>query len=167
MTSLTPHMTKAQVKFYLDRLTPFLNDTEIAGELGVTRITWVSWKTGQTVPILSRLEDFEQARQNLVKHFHRKNRDNVQGFFGQLADIIAQDDPPPHFQPDLPGISLDFLRDELIKRVQGKRVKSNPIVKDLLELGYTRMQISHAAKKLGIVSTVGKRGRGGFYWWSL
>lgn len=160
-------MSRAQADYYINRLRLFLNQTECAEEVNVSVMTWRRWEQHRGLPNRSMKPAFEKALMGVARRIARKAKTPATEFYARISDVLLADPCPAYTKPELPGVSIEYLHEQLIDRLYKNEVKSGDILDEFEEMGYTRMQIYHAANKLGVKRKHVVKGRNGYSLWRL
>ena len=162
-------MSRAQTNYYLWRARLFWSITRIAEELEVSGLTVKRWLKGHIEPPFEKLPEFEDMLTRLMRELHRKNRVEKPGtaFYAIVADALIEHDPPAYTRPSEAAVDVHDLVDYLTTTLLGKHVKSTDVFKNTDAAGFSRMQVYHAANKLGVERDHKEKGRGGYSIWHL
>lgn len=87
------YMTREASWFYLSRTLPFMNPTEMARELSVSRLTLDRWTELGLVPVKSQA-NFEALLERLAKRFVKmQRRAGVPSFYEALEEAMMEHEP--------------------------------------------------------------------------
>ena len=153
-------------QYYYMRLSLFWSDAKIAEEMGVSIMTLRRWKT--IMPPVREQAKLDRALTRLIKSLRRKALSVETQVYNRLADALEFDDPPEFVDVDRYRTRSAALVQGLDDFLRGKTLRSTTILRKFqTELGYTRMQINYAAKKLGVKKMQVQPGPNGYSEWSL
>lgn len=132
-------MTKTQTEFYLKRLRLFDTPAQIARDIGASRPSVDRWLAGEGLPRLSMLKRFEQA---YVALLYRLREDGWE----DIADILDEDAPEGSEDHAYSSVACQ----KWLKKVLRQPAKYSLIMAKATKDGFTRSQVSYAAKRLGV-----------------
>lgn len=153
-------------QYYYIRLSLFWPDSKIAEEMGVSIMTLRRWKT--ILPPVREQAKLDRAIRQLLKSLRRQSLSVETKVYGRVADALEIDSPPEFVDVDRYRTRSASLVQGLDDFLRGKTLRSTTIMRKFqTDLGYTRMQINYAAKKLGVKKVQVQPGPNGYSEWSL
>lgn len=162
------YMTPRASAYYLTRVLPFMNVTELTERLGVSRPT-VDRMIRQKRIMAHYHMAFERVLADLIKDLEERSIDfDGPNFFNVLADLLADEEQPTNIEGNKPReLREEFIEElkPLLKRKQGMSSK------DVMELGLRynlpKHRVHKIADSLGVTKDMRGRGRSAYSTWYL
>lgn len=158
-----PQMSKPEVQYYLDRMIHFRNPHQMAKMFNVTYATALRWVRYETLPSDKYRPIFEEAFDQLIDDLADQNE------IGHKLTITLTDEPAPRprnavvqrpSRANLRDIIISFLHN-------GKKIRSTKIFAETAKMGYSRISVQTAARKMGVIKEEHGSGRNSYSLWRL
>lgn len=159
-------MSRTQTRFFLGKLSLFYKRSEICRMLSVTRPTLDRWFEDENRPSITWIPVFKEALAALIKRLDDHSKE-YGPWAKEMADILDELEFPAHLVTAIPQTESEavhrFLHGQLMKNPK----TTTSIYARAKELGFSRAQVLHAAKRLGVIKQQKGAGRGSTSIWRL
>lgn len=159
-------MSRTQTRFFLGKLSLFYKTAELARMLSVTRPTLERWLADENRPSVSYIPIFKEAYQALIDRLDEHGK-QYGSWANEWASVLDELEFPAHLVTAVPQSESEavhrFLHGQLMKAPKSTTL----IYARAAELGFSRAQVLHAAKRLGVIKQQKSAGRGSTSIWRL